>query len=149
MNDTKAAIIRWFTHYPQRRLEWLLALYTVWFGGMLCLPVPSMNPDSFIGALSYMSETSWGVAYVMVGLLHNVALHINGRAAWTPFARLAALALNANVFLAMALSLMPVNPVDTGVLTYGFIAIGFCGAAIWSAAQDCGREVKIWRKGRA
>ncbi len=155
MNETRmsrvglrAVIARWFTHYAQRRLEWLLALYTVWFGGMLCLPPLSMSSASFEGALSLMSETSWGVTYVVVGLIHNVALHVNGRAAWTPFARLCALTLNANVFLAMCLSLIPVNPVGTGVLTYGFVAVGFCGAAIWGAAQDCGRELKIWRRSK-
>lgn len=135
----------WFTNYPTRKLEWMISIYTLWFGLMLTLPMMSMSAASFIGALRMFGETTWGGIYASVGALHCYALHINGRAAWTPFARLAALFLNANAFLAMALSLAPVNFWGTGVLTYGFMAIGFCGACIYSAAQDCGKEVKIWR----
>ena len=138
----------WFTHYASRKLEWLISIYTTWFGVMLALPMMSMTSASFIGALALFSETTWGMIYAAIGLLHCYSLHINGMAPWTPFARLGALFLNANAFLAMALSLIPANPWGTGVMTYGFLAIGFCGAALYSAAQDCGREIKIWRMGR-
>ncbi|MFH5773615.1 hypothetical protein ACHFJ0_05135 [Paracoccus sp. NGMCC 1.201697] len=143
-----ARIASWFTAYGRRKLEWLIAIYTVYFGIGLMLPPVSMAPRSFYGALALMSEQSWGAAYFAVGLLHAVALHVNGRAAWTPFARLGALFLNAQVFLAMTIGIAAVNPFSTGVLTYGFLAAGFCGAAIASAAHDCGREIKIWQGGR-
>lgn len=138
----------WFTHYASRKLEWLISIYTMWFGVMLMLPMHSMSSASFIGALVLFGEREWGAIYAFVGVLHCYALHINGRAPWTPFARLLALFLNANAFLAMSLSLVPANPWGTGVMTYGFLAIGFCGAALYSAAQDCGREIKIWRAAR-
>lgn len=135
----------WFTHYRTRRLEWSLATYTLFFGLALLLPWPSMASLSFLTVLGLMSETSWGLVYTAVGLCHMMSLHINGRAAWTPFARLAALFLNSQVFLALAVGLMPANPLGTGVLTYGFMAVGFCGPAMAAAAFDCGREYKIWR----
>lgn len=137
--------VSWFTHYNQRRLEWLLAFYTLFFGVMISMPPTSMGSFGFTNALALMPETAWGLTYAVVGIVHNLALHVNGRAAWTPFARLAALALNSQVFLALALGVASVNPWSTGVFTYGFFAIGFCGAAIFAAAYDCGREIKIWR----
>ena len=134
----------WFTHFQSRRLEWLIAFYTVYFGMGLCLPPQSMS-GAFSEVVNIMPETAWGAVYVLVGIIHALALHINGRSEWTPFARLLALILNSQVFLAMAIYLIPTNPFGTGVLTYGFFSIGFCGVAIASAAQDCGRELKIWR----
>ena len=113
---------------------------------MLCLPVPSMTSIGFTVALDLMPEWAWGAIYVAVGIVHNLALHVNGRAAWTPFARVAALLLNSQVFFALALKIAEVNPWSTGVFTYGFFAFGFCGVAIFTAAYDCGREIKIWRK---
>lgn len=138
----------WFTNYASRKLEWLIALYTVGFGAFLMLPWISMSPRSFRGALAVMGEFSWGGTYLGVGVIHAIALHINGRSAWTPFARAGALFLNANVFLAMTLGIAEVSPVSTGVFTYGFLCFGFCGAAIASAAHDCGRETRIWWEAR-
>lgn len=135
----------WFTNYQSRKLEWMISIYTVWFSIMLALPMPSMTSPSFFGALIIFRETTWGMIYAAIGLLHMYSLHINWRASWTPFARLFSLFLNANAFLAIAISLAQDNPWGTGVMTYGFLAIGFCGAAIYSASQDCGHEIKIWR----
>lgn len=137
--------IMWFTHYPERKLEWTLAIYTLFFGLFLILPAMSMNTRSFTAALAFMPEPAWGAAYIVVGIIHNIALHINGRAAWTPFARLLALFLNSQVFLGLALGVGTSNPWSTAVFTYGFFAAGFCGAAIFTAAVDCGREFKIWQ----
>ena len=138
--------VPWFTRWPDRKLEWALAFYTLFFGIMLCLPVPSMTSIGFTVALELMPEWAWGAIYVAVGIVHNLALHVNGRAAWTPFARVAALLLNSQVFFALALKIAEVSPWSTGVFTYGFFAFGFCGVAIFTAAYDCGREIKIWRK---
>lgn len=135
----------WFTHFDRRKCEWLLALYTLGFGVWLLLPVDSMSPVSFDRALGFMAEARWGAIYAAVGTCHCWALHVNGRAAWTPFGRLGAVFLNSQVFLAITLGVYPSNPWGTGVFTYGFLGIGFCGVCMVSAAVDCGREVKVWR----
>lgn len=132
-----------FTKFRSRKLEWFLALYTLCFGLWLLLPACSMG-ESFASALAYMSETQWGQVYAVIGALHLIALHVNGRGAWTPFARLLAVLINSQVFLAIALNLIPYNPWSTGVFTYGFLSLGFCGVCIISAAADCGHEIKIW-----
>lgn len=137
--------IPWFTHYTNRKLEWLLAIYTLGFGLFLLMPEASMNSRGFDSSLALMPETGWGITYTIVGALHNLALHVNGRGAWTPFGRLAALTLNSQVFLTLTLGILDSNPWSSGVYTYAFFSLGFCGAAIYTAALDCGREIKVWR----
>lgn len=137
--------LKFLTNWPTRKLEWSIAVYTIMFGLWLMLPMTAMSPGSFRRVLGVMSEGWWGLSYAAAGVWHVTALHINGRAAWTPFARLCALVINSQVFLAMAIHLAKTNPFGTGAFTYGFIAIGFCGPAIAAAAYDCGKEYKIWR----
>ncbi|WP_072296157.1 hypothetical protein [Paracoccus sp. SM22M-07] len=138
----------WFTNFRQRRLEWCIALYTVGFGAFLMLPFVSFATAGYRGVLTLMSEFSWGLVYLLTGILHNVALHVNGRAAWTPFARVVTLFLNSQVFLAFALAFAHSNPAGSGVFTYAVIATLFCWVALWAAGEDCGREYKIWKEGR-
>ncbi|MFS4437862.1 hypothetical protein ACMA5I_06590 [Paracoccaceae bacterium GXU_MW_L88] len=134
-----------FTHYPRRKLEWAIALYTVYFGAALLLPRTSMASYEFGSVLHILPEALWGCVYIAVGLIHNVALHVNGRGCWTPFARLAALSLNSQVFLALSLASAHSNAVSMSAITYFGVTIFFCGPAIWAAAGDCGREIAIMR----
>lgn len=145
LNKTVNAFTGWFTHFASRRLEWCLAFYTTYFGLILTLPPKSMSSQSFSVALYQMTETQWGAVYLIVGIAHIMSLHINGRAAWTPFVRVGALFINCQVFLALSVSLGKVNSWGTGTHNYGFIALVFCGVALYAAAHDCGREIKIWR----
>lgn len=134
-----------FTNFSNKRLEWCLALYCVWIGTGMLLPPVTLGATTFRVALQYATETGWGGTFLASGILHMFALHINGRAAWTPFLRAAALAVSSQTFLAFALSLAPVSMFGMSFLTYLFFAIVFCGVAFSSAAFDCGREIKIWR----
>lgn len=138
-------MIPWFTHYRVRRLEWSLSIYTVVFGAILMLPHTSMATTGYSPVLSVLGEGGWGAIYVAVGVCHMMALHVNGRGAWTPFARLAALFINSQVLLAMSLAFAHGNILGTATITYGSLAVIFCGPAIWSAALDCGNEIAIWR----
>ena len=135
----------WFTHYRVRRLEWSLSIFTVVFGAVLILPHVSMATPGYSPVLSMLGERDWGLVYAVTGLCHMMALHVNGRGAWTPFARLAALLVNSQVLLAMSLAFAQGNILGTATITYGSLAVIFCGPAIWSAALDCGNEIAIWR----
>lgn len=139
------SFLSWFTNFAARRLEWVLSFYTIYFGALLLMPPISMSSRSFAYTTYVMSENKWGLLYFTVGCLHAIALHINGRAAWTPFARLASLFINSQVLLALSVSLARVDVWATGPHTYGFIGLVFCGVAMYSAAFDCGREYSIWR----
>lgn len=138
-------MIPWFTHYRVRRLEWSLSFYTVFFGTILMLPHVSMATPGYSPVLALLGERDWGMVYAITGLCHMMALHVNGRGAWTPFARLGALLVNSQVLLAMSLAFAQGNLLGTGTITYGGLAVIFCGPAIWSAALDCGNEIAIWR----
>ena len=59
--------VSWFTHYSQRRLEWLLAFYTLFFGVMISMPPDSMTSSGFTMALALMPEWGWGTIYIVVG----------------------------------------------------------------------------------
>lgn len=135
----------WFTRWPDRKLEWTLALYTVWFGLWLLMPWQAMNTRSFDSVLTWAREPLWGLLFLFIGVCHNVALHVNGRAWWTPLVRTVALLMNATAFLVMDLGLAAENPGGTGVGTYTYFVFGFCGAALWTASYDVGHEWTIWR----
>ena len=138
-------MIPWFTHYRARRLEWSISIFTVLFGAVLILPAASMATPGYSPVLAMLGEHQWGAVYAMTGLCHMAALHVNGRGAWTPFARLGALFVNSQVLLAMSLGFAQGNLFGTATVTYGSLAVIFCGPAIWTAALDCGREIAIWR----
>lgn len=140
-------LAKFFTHFEGRKLEWFLSIYTLVFGILVALPPVSMASNSFTGTLFLMSETTWGLCYAFAGALHMYALHINGRAFWTPLVRALALAVNSQVFLALSLSLTPANAWGTGVITYAALFCA-CLLALWAAAKDCGDELKIWRQQR-
>ena len=135
----------WFTHYRARRLEWSLSIFSALFGLVLVLPHTSMATTEYSPVLSVLGERGWGAIYATAGLCHMMALHVNGRGAWTPFARLAALFINSQVLLTMSLAFAQGNVLGTATITYGSLAVIFCGPAIWSAALDCGNEIAIWR----
>lgn len=138
-------IVIWFTKFGSRKLEWMISVYTIYFGVLLIIPGDSMGGPNFVKPLQWLPEEQWGFMYTAVGILHAVALHINGRAAWTPFVRAIMLLINSQVFLWLSAGLAQTNPMGTGPHTYGFLAIGFCGVALWSACIDCGREIKTWQ----
>lgn len=138
--------VKWFTKFSERKLEFGLALYTIGFGLWLAIPGLSFTGSAgFAGVVSIMGEHLWSVMFFCVGTIHLYALHINGRAAWTPFARLAALLGNSAVLFNLSFGFWLNTPLSSGVYTYGFFAFGFCGMAIVPAAKDCGREIAIWR----
>lgn len=137
--------MKWLTNYRNRRLEWALSTCTMTLGAVLLAPAASMGMPTYGSALRIMDEMDWGILYFIVGLCHVTALHIDGRAAWTPFVRLTALFLNSQVFLALSFGLAHVNPWSVGAFIFGYLSTVFCGMAIIAAAQDCGREIAIWR----
>lgn len=140
-----------FTHFQQRKLEWALAVSTSLFGALIALPMESMRTPGYKPVLDIMPEMWWGLTYMAAGVTHIYALHINGRAWWTPFARLFALFISMQVFTAFAFGFSKGNAWSTATLWYGIVAVIYCGTALWYAALDCGKEYKIWivdRKGR-
>lgn len=138
----------WFYNFQRRRLEWLIAIYTFMFGAMLMIPGASFISQTWRGTLEMMPEHSWAILYLATGIMHNIALHVDGRAAWTPFARLIVLFINSQVFLSIALTIAQYHIMAANVFIHSFMGIAFCGVAIAAAAEDCGREIKIAQERR-
>jgi hypothetical protein len=135
--------------FQQRKLEWCIALATVWIGFFATLPPVNLHPRIFAALLRIMPELGWGLLYLVVGLLHCWALHVDVKAWWTPFVRTVALLLNSQIYLAVAIALALWNPWGLGAQTYLVLGLGFCGVAFRTAAADCGRELAIWQAAKA
>lgn len=136
-------MLRWFTNFTNRKLEWALAGYTTYFGLWLSMPPLSMNTFTFERVLSIAAEETWGVFYLLVGITHLYALHVDGRCSWTPFIRSAILMVNSIVFMLLALGIAAANPYGAATATYSYMVFGFFGIALCSAAFDMGKEVKV------
>ena len=136
----------WFTKFPDRKLEWWISLHTFGFGLWLAMPGASFSGSrGFGGVNSIMSEGWLSITFLVIGAVHAQSLHINGRAAWTPFCRLASVFFNGLVFFNLAFGFWLYAPLSSGVYTYNSFALGACGMALVSAARDCGREIAIKR----
>lgn len=135
---------RVFTHWQARKLEWWLAMATFGFGVWLMAPWVSFATVGYIGVAALLGEFAWGCLYLCVGAGHCYALHVNGRAWWTPFLRVATLFTNSQVFLAFAIAFYGQNPASTAVYIYSACVVACCFAII-PAFEDCGKEIKIMR----
>lgn len=134
-----------FTNYNKRKLEWGLAFYTLLYGIFLLFPFVSMASPAYIAVLSILTETQWGFVYVLTGVLHIIALHINGKRWWTPFARLSVLFLNTQAYMCLFLGFLKVSLFSTAVINYGLIVFVLFIPAMLTAAKDCGHEIAIMR----
>lgn len=118
-----------------RPLEWFLGGMSVMWGSsvyvardvasLLRAGLPTDQPEAArIAALC-----------ALLGVVHMIALLVNGTAAWTPIARLVVTAINAGFFAWVAAMAMQVPPVGPAALIYAYVALGFawCGAV---AGQD-------------
>lgn len=119
------------------RLVWVVALG----------PQDAMNRTSFDNVYGMPLNPLEAPSDVVVGTLHNYALHVDGRASWTPFVRWALL-LNCNVFLAMTIGALDKSGRHSSkhLQFHGVRFLRRC--AVIEAASDMGREIKIWRKKR-
>jgi hypothetical protein len=121
-----------------RPLEWFLGGLSVVWGtsvyvthdleALIRAGLPTGQPEA----------TQIAALCALLGVVHMIALLVNGTASWTPLVRLVVTAVNAGFFAwvsAMALQAPQVGP---AALVYGYIAMGFawCG---WVAGQDVAR----------
>lgn len=118
-----------------RPLEWFLAGLSVVWGSTVYL---THDVDALVRAgLPAGQDAAMRVAALcaLLGVLHMVALLVNGTASWTPLARLVVTAMNAGFFAWVAGMAFQAPAVGPAALIYAYIAIGFgwCG---WVAGED-------------
>ena len=129
--------------FGERKIEYFYAAQTVGFGLWLSHPAGTLDSPAFAVLIRWMPEYQWALMFTITGMIHCMALFINGRAAWTPFVRLCATSTNAVAYAAFACGFAMLDPMTSAVYTYG---IGYGGAAlicIYSAAKD---SVRAWER---
>lgn len=134
------------TNYEKRRLEWGIAITTTGFGLWLLAPMASMDSAAYLQLRAWLSEPAWGLFFLDTGGLHAIALQINGRRWWTPFARAGMLILNAFAYLFFAAGFYTVDPASTAVYIYGPLMTFLLMSALHTAAQDCYRAWMLYRR---
>lgn len=118
-------------HFQARFAEWFNAsVLFIW--GINVVLHPSMFEDTealYAGMLRIMSQTSWGLIAVIVGLVRLAALYVNGHHARTPTVRLIASFFSAFVFTQVFIGLWNSGVANTGFPVYA----GLICADIYSA----------------
>lgn len=122
--------------FERRRLECFFAAVTFGFGVWLLMPAASMNTDAFRQLLRMMEEQLWGAMFLLNGLIHALALAINGKRWWSPLVRWVASFFTASLYLVMVAGFYQSGWASTAVYTYLSLSIGaaFCAAWAWKDA---------------
>lgn len=125
----------------ERRLEWWLARFTVVYGVWLLLLPGSMDGPGYAVLTRWAEAECWGAAALIVGAAHWTALCINGMAAWTPYARAGAAALNAIFFAVIGTGFLLADANSVSVSVYFF---GFAWAAFIAFANAWRDSVRVY-----
>ena len=118
--------------FPQRRLEWWLASFTVAWGMTLIADPQALDSNSYIIARLWASAPAWGCIAAVVGLFHVFALWINGRRWWSPRIRVAATVCNTGMFTALVGFILAARwygfgPATATIIVYaGYVWAGVC-----------------------
>lgn len=121
-----------------RPLEWFLAGLSGLWGGAVYI---TTDTESLMRAglpIDQPAATVVASLCALLGLVHMIALLVNGTVSWTPILRLIVTALNAGFFAWVSGMAMEVPPVGPAALVYAYVAIGFswCG---YVAGEDVAR----------
>ncbi len=122
-------------HINGRRLDYALALFMIVYGGFVLQPAESMASPNYEILIGWGSEFFWGFAILMVGLIQGAAIYINGRKAWTPYARIATNYLASITWVSIALGIGAIDPWSTGVVIHIMLAVAHVYCAV-TAARD-------------
>jgi hypothetical protein len=131
-------------HHKDRRLEWWLAINTAFFGVFIAAAWQSMDSAAYDVLRTWLTETNWGLLFVVTGFCHAVALGINGRAWWTPFVRTAATSANALIYASFAAGFWAMDPKSTAVWIYSSLSVAAL-ICIYGAVKDVVHVWGAWR----
>lgn len=124
-------------HLVARQIDWLMAGWSTYLGCWYLMPWVSMPSPVYDGVTDVMPETCWGVVFLAGGLLHLLALSINGGRGWTPGLRIAVNGLMAVVYVQYLLAFQHAAPGTTAVAIYSLLAVTNI-FTVWRAARDWG-----------
>lgn len=141
-------------HFPERVLEWVMAVNLVWWGSRLTAPsIQWSNTDAWSFMLSLgPTEETWGWICVAIGTLRLLALIINGTFADTwysavsPWVRGVTAGMGAVVWFIVYLSVSAANTSGAGIYQLPLVLDLWCslhvlftiGRASKGAARNAG-----------
>lgn len=102
-----------------------------------------MSTPAYGALLAVASEVVWGCIAVAHGVVHGIALWINGRRRWTPVPRLISTATGCAFYAAVAAGFCHTFPMGAqAVMVYTAISLGYL-----LASAACGRDIAVSIKG--
>lgn len=136
---------KWFSSYSTRKLEWGVSVQMAGFGAFFLLPPISLRGSLGLeAAQELMDEASWGVLFLSLGCASMWFLHVDGRAAWTPFARMASMLGCILALVVFSHGFLPWSPGAYWFLSSAFLLFG---NGFLAASRDAGQEIRFWRHG--
>lgn len=123
-------------------MEWWLATNTFLFGVFVSMPAESMDSAAFDDLKRFLFEASWAQFFIVTGVVHLVALGINGRRWWTPILRSTVTALNTTVYIIFGVGIFLADSWSTGVYVY-VVMIGSAAAiCFYRATKDATQAIE-------
>lgn len=138
---TRGAVwIRIKHRFGPRMTEWLVALQTALWGLVLLLPAETFASPAWNMFSSIMSEESWGVLMLFLGLVRLGGLVVNGaRKNITPWIRIVSAGFGFLIFVGISFSFTLSGVISTWIAIYPTIALVEL-ANIYRAAHDAGES---------
>lgn len=128
--------------YSTRALEAHLSCIDIMFGLIIIMPFwNTLEQAVYRPMLTFVPhESFWGSLLIVRGLVHIVALRINGAAWWTPFLRAAASLFSGVFFAGLAVVLTWADPFVPGlVFTVAILNV----VAHWYCMRRSGRDAAV------
>ena len=116
-------------HFPNRGLEWFATAVTIDWGWTLLWEPPNLTSPGFQVMLHYLTEFSWAILMLTVGLLRLAALIVNGTfsetaySRWSPHVRAVGAFISLFFWIQITLSLILGSPTGTGLAVYKWILV--------------------------
>ena len=130
-------------HFPARASEWALGVVLFNWGIILLSPTPTFESSPAFAALErWASETTWGYACLMMGLLRLFALIINGSFhgfKYSPHIRSLMAFFSGFFWCSISLGLLQANVSTTGLAVYPVLLL-LDIYNVYRAAGDAGLQ---------
>lgn len=127
-----------------RALEWHLAAFSAIFGVWVGSPETAFAAPNLQVALRLFPESVWAMLFAGVGMLHLVALGINGAAWWTPFVRVLAASLNLFFFAVFTAAVWEYDHRAAVVAVYSGAVVAPLVTIVFKALRDCFLMKRAW-----
>lgn len=128
--------------FKSRKMEWWYAFITLGFGIWLSFPQDAMATRAYTQLVGWMPEDDWAKMFGLTGLIHLLALYINGSRWWTPLLRFTVLVINALAYAVISAGFWAFYWPTTATYTYAAISIGGM-VCVYAAAWDATHAVRV------